>query len=191
MGALPDVGATEPTMKRAVASVTVAAVVAIVSCTVSVSDFAGKSCEIAEDCPDPYVCVAARPGTGRTCEVLGLPDVADAGGPAPGPVPTWCADVQPILSTYCTSNCHGATHDRSGRTDFQLDMYDSDGGLKGAREMAPRIDVRAAKFKDMPPVTEPAPTAEQRAIIGQWAEGGAPFCNDGGTGMDGGTDGGP
>jgi hypothetical protein len=177
-------------MKRAVASVSIAAATVIVGCVVSVSDFAGKSCEVAEDCPDPYVCVAARPGVGRTCEALGLPDLADAGGPAPGPVPTWCADVQPLLNTYCTSNCHGAVHTGSGRTDFQLDIYESAGDIKGAMEMAPRVGVRAFQFKNMPPQGNPAPTNEEREIMGRWAEGGAPFCNDGGVSADGGVDGG-
>lgn len=179
-------------MKRAVASLSIAVAVTFVGCVVSVSDFAGKSCEVAEDCPDGFVCVAARPGAGRTCEVLGLPDIADAGGPAPGPVPTWCKDVQPLLNTYCTSNCHGADHTRSGQTGFQLDMYESAGSIKGAMEMAPRIEVRAARFKDMPPVGEPMPTEDERKLIGSWAAGGAPFCTDGGTSPDGGvTDGGP
>ena len=183
-------------MKRAVISVGVAAVVTVVGCVVSVSDFAGKSCESVADCPDPYVCVAARAGAGRTCEVMALPDVVDAGGPPTGPVPTWCADVQPLLSQYCLQSCHGAVRTVSGHPEFRLDMYETDAGIKGAMEMAPRIDVRAAKFKDMPPVGQPAPTAGERAIIGQWAEGGAPFCNppdagtpDGGV-TDGGTDGG-
>jgi len=173
-------------MKRAVASLSISAAVALVGCVVSVSDFAGKSCEIAEDCPDSYVCVAVRPGAGRTCELLGLPDIADAGGPAPGPVPTWCREVQPLLNTYCTSNCHGTDHTRSGRTDFQLDIYESTGSVKGAMEMAPRIEVRAARFKDMPPVGNPLPTEEERKLLGSWAAGGAPFCNDGGVSTDGG-----
>jgi hypothetical protein len=181
-------------MKRAVFSVCGAAVVAIVGCAVSVGDFAGKRCEVAEDCPDSYVCIAARPG-GRTCEVLSLPEVADGGGPAPGPVPTWCVEVQPVLANYCLASCHGTVHTGSGRNDFQLDIYESSGGIKGAREMAPRIDKRAAEFKDMPPVGSPMPTAEERELLGLWARNGAPFCNDGGTttdgGVDGGTDGGP
>jgi hypothetical protein len=178
-------------MKRAVTHICIAGLVVIVGCMVSVSDFAGKSCETAADCPDPYVCVAARPGAGRTCEVLGLPDFADAGGPAPGPVPTWCADVQPILTTYCISSCHGAVHTGSGRTDFQLDMYEANGDIKGAKDMAPRIDVRAYRFKDMPPAGNPAPSAEEREVLGRWAQGGAPFCNtDGGVSADGGVDGG-
>src|SRR5512140_3249320 len=101
-------------MKRAVLSVGVAAVVTVVGCVVSVSDFAGKSCETVADCPDPYVCVAARPGAGRTCEVMALPDVLDAGSTPQGPVPTWCADVQPLLANYCLQSCHGAVHTGSG-----------------------------------------------------------------------------
>lgn len=178
-------------MKRAVASLYLSAAVAIVGCVVSVSDFAGKSCEIAEDCPDPYVCIAVRPGAGRTCELLGLPDIADGGGPAPGPVPTWCADIQPLLTTYCTSNCHGTETTRSGQTGFRLDIYEASGDKLGALEMAPRIEVRAARNRDMPPLGEPAPTSEERELIGSWAAGGAPFCTDGGVSADGGVDGGP
>jgi hypothetical protein len=177
-------------MKRALTHICIAAMV-VVGCVVSVSDFAGKSCETAEDCPDPYVCVAARPGAGRTCEALGLPGFADGGSdPDPGPVPTWCADVQPLVTAYCISSCHGTEKGGSGQLDFQLDMYESANGLKGAREMAPRVEVRAFRFKDMPPAGNPAPTAEEREVLGRWAQGGAPFCNDGGVSPDGGVDGG-
>jgi hypothetical protein len=177
-------------MKRALTRICIAALV-VVGCVVSVGDFAGKSCETAEDCPDPYVCVAARPGAGRTCEALGLPGFADGGGgPEPGPVPTWCADVQPLVTAYCISSCHGTEKRGSGKLDFQLDMYESANGLKGAREMAPRVEERAFRFKDMPPAGNPAPTAEEREVIGRWAQGGAPFCNDGGVSTDGGMDGG-
>jgi hypothetical protein len=179
-------------MKRAVASLCISVAVTLVACAVSVSDFAGKSCEVAEDCPDGYTCVAARPGAGRTCEVLGLPDITDAGGTPTGPVPTYCKEVQPLLNTYCTSNCHGADHTRSGQTGFQLDIYESTSTVKGAKEMAPRIQVRAARFKDMPPVGNPVPTDEEREVLGNWAAGGAPFCTDGGVSPDGGVpDGGP
>ncbi|WP_224362249.1 hypothetical protein [Hyalangium versicolor] len=178
-------------MKRAVLSVCVAGVVAVVGCTVSVMDFAGKKCEVAEDCPDSYVCVAARPGAGRTCEALGLPGISDGGEIPTGPVPTWCTDVQPLLANYCLSSCHGTDHSNSGRTDFQLDIYESAGGVKGALEMAPRIEARAVRLQDMPPMGSPAPTAEEREILGRWAQGGAPFCDtDGGVPSDGGVDGG-
>lgn len=178
-------------MKRAVASVSVSAAVAIAACSVSVGDFAGKSCEIAEDCPDSYVCVAARPGAGRTCEVLGLPEIEDGGTTQPGPVPTWCADVQPLLTQYCVSSCHGPVTTGSGKTDFRLDYYSPDAGLPpGAFQMAARIDARAVRLQDMPPFGQPAPTAAERALIGRWATGGAPLCSDGGTPSDGGVDGG-
>lgn len=173
-------------MKRAVASLCISVAGTLVACAVSVSDFAGKSCEVAEDCPDGYTCVAARPGAGRTCEVLNLPGLEDAGGPPTGPVPTYCKEVQPLLNAYCTSNCHGVDHSGSGQTGFQLDIYESTSTVKGAMEMAPRIQVRAVRFKDMPPVGRPAPTDEEREILGNWAAGGAPFCTDGGV-----PDGGP
>ncbi|MBN1204487.1 MAG: hypothetical protein JXB05_06150 [Myxococcaceae bacterium] len=178
-------------MKRAVFSVCVSAALVVVGCVVSVADFAGKSCEIAEDCPDSYVCVSARPGAGRTCEVLGLPDISDGGEPPQGPVPTWCADIQPLMATYCLSNCHGPETTNSGRDGFRLDFYNSDGGTQvGALEMAPTIDLRVVRFQNMPPLGQPAPTPQERALIGRWATGGAPFCTDGGTPPDGGTDGG-
>lgn len=178
-------------MKRVVSTVCLSAVVAAIGCVVSVADFAGKSCELAEDCPEPYVCVAARPGAGRTCEALGLPEVADGGGGG-DPVPTYCEEIQPILAANCISSCHGADNSDSNRVDFRLDYYEPDAGqVKGAKAMAPRIKVRAADFQDMPPPGNPQPTPAERVLLSQWAAGGAPFCNDGGTSTDGGTDGGP
>lgn len=178
-------------MKRVVSTVCLSAVVAVIGCVVSVADFAGKSCEIAEDCPEPYVCVAARPGAGRTCEALGLPGVADGGGGGGGPVPTYCAEIQPILAANCVSTCHGAVTDGSGKTDFRLDYYEPEAGqVRGAKAMAPRIKLRAADFQDMPPPGNPEPTPAERELLSRWAAGGAPFCNDGGTSPDGGADGG-
>jgi len=177
-------------MKRAVSSVVLAAV-AVVGCVVSVSDFAGKSCETAADCPEPYVCVAARPGAGRTCEALRLPQVADGGGGG-GPVPTYCKDIQPILMAHCISTCHGADNSGSKQTSFRLDYYEPTvaGQVRGAKAMAPRIKLRAVDFQDMPPLGSPEPTAAERELLGRWAEGGAPLC-DSGPPADGGTDGGP
>lgn len=185
-------------MKRAVASVSISVAVTLVACAVSVSDFAGKSCEVAEDCPDGYTCVAARPGAGRTCEVLRLPEWEDAGTPPVGPVPTYCQDVRPLLDAYCTASCHGAVTTGSGKTEFRLDYYEGEAGQPvGAKEMAPRIKARALDTRTMPPPNNPAPTEEERKILGSWAAGGAPFCTDGGVSPDGGVpdggvpDGGP
>jgi hypothetical protein len=143
-------------------------------CTIEAPDFTGKSCESMADCPRPYTCVAARPGAGRTCEVLNGPGTTD---PNAGPVPTWCQDIQPILLANCVSSCHGADTSGSGRADFRLDVYEADGGTAGAKLMAPRIHARTVVFRTMPPPAHPQqPTEEQRALIDRWAAGGAPFC---------------
>ncbi|NTX14861.1 hypothetical protein FJV41_15650 [Myxococcus llanfairpwllgwyngyllgogerychwyrndrobwllllantysiliogogogochensis] len=196
-------------MKKLLASA--AGVVAFtVACTIDVADFTGKTCETASDCPDTHVCVAVRQGQGRTCEVLGLPGIPDAGEVDAGPVPTYCDDVQPILAASCVSTCHGADTSGSNQTSFRLDYYAppdgggaDGGGLPGAFAKAARIRARTSVFQDMPPspTTVTLPTAEQRAIVARWVEGGAPFC-DAGTGepdggaadggrADGGVDAGP
>jgi hypothetical protein len=147
--------------------------VVVTGCTIEAPDFSGKSCESLTDCPRPYTCVAARPGMGRTCEVLNGPGT---NGPNTGPVPTWCQDIRPILEAHCVSACHGADTSVSGREDFRLDMYEADGGIAGAQLMAPRIHARTVVFRTMPPENSPQPTEEQRALIDRWAAGGAPFC---------------
>lgn len=169
-------------MKRLLASASLS-VCAVLACTIEVADFTGKKCESASDCPEPYVCVAARAGEGRTCEVLGLPGTFDPGDVDAGPVPTWCADIQPILAASCVSSCHGADSSGSNNPFFRLDYYAPDGGgVPGAQARAERIRQRASVFQDMPPAgsSVPRPTAEQRALIARWAEGGAPLCSDGG-----------
>lgn len=153
---------------------------AAVGCSIGAPDFSGKSCETAADCPSPYTCVAARTGAGRTCEVLGGPGVSGSNG---GPVATWCKDIQPILANNCVSSCHGAVTTGSGRADFRLDMYETDGGIAGAKDMAQRIDARAVTFRSMPPAgVTPQPTEQERTLIDSWASHGAPFCDsaDGG-----------
>lgn len=162
-------------MKRILQSLLGLCAVAAAGCTIEAPDFTGKSCESAADCPQPYTCVAARPGAGRTCEVLNGPGVTD---PNAGPVPTWCQDIQPILAANCVSSCHGATTTGSERPDFRLDMYEADGGIAGAKLMAPRIHARTVTFRTMPPPGRgyPEPTEAERALIDRWAAGGAPFC---------------
>lgn len=182
-------------MKRLLASVSLSLCAAL-ACTIDVADFTGKKCDVVGDCPDTHVCVAARPGEGRTCEVLGLPGISDGGEEDAGPVPTWCADIQPIMAASCVSSCHGVDTRDSNQTSFRLDYYAPDaGGLPGAQAKAERIRQRASVTQDMPPSpsTVPLPTAEQRALIARWAAGGAPLCFDGGVDAgipDGGADGG-
>lgn len=164
-------------MKRLSLSLLGLCAAAAAGCTLESPDFTGKSCESPADCPPPYTCVAARPGAGRTCEVLNTPGTS--GSTDGGPVPTWCQDIQPILAANCVSSCHGADTSGSGRTDFRLDMYEADGGIAGAWLMAPRIYARAVTFRTMPPPGRglPEPTEAERSLIDRWASGGAPFCD--------------
>jgi len=185
-------------MKKLLASACVCVGLAV-ACTIDVTDFTGKTCEWPGDCPDTHVCVAVRPGAGRTCEVLGLPGAPDAGGGDAGPVPTYCRDVQPILAASCVSTCHGADTSGSQVATFRLDYYaPPDGGVDGgsgagtvpgAFAKAERIRQRASVFQDMPPTggAVPAPSAEERALLARWALGGAPFCDDGSVDADAGT----
>jgi hypothetical protein len=167
-------------MKRAVTSLYVSAAMVIAGCSISVNDFAGKTCAAAEDCPEPYVCVAVRTGAGRTCESLGLPEVDGGTGPqlpdGGGAVPTWC-EVQPVFLANCVSGCHGDSTDGSGRRDFRLDFYEANlEGIKGAKEMAERIKLRTYELRTMPPEGNPAPTDAERELVARWAAGGAPGC---------------
>lgn len=103
-------------------------------------------------------------GPGRPCPTASAP-------PPPRP-PTW-AEVQPILLRSC-SRCHGATTTGSGRTDFRLDVYETVGNVKGARDMAPRIRARAVVLFTMPPASASAPLNTERELLGRWVEAGAP-----------------
>ncbi len=165
-----------PPMKPFSLSILGLCAAALAGCVLEAPDFTGKSCETADDCPEPYTCVAARPSAGRTCEVLNGPGTS---GPNTGPVPTWCKDIQPILAANCVSACHGAAPNTSGRTDFRLDRYDMEGGVAGAKLMAPRIHARTVVFRTMPPPEQglPEPTEAERALIDRWASGGAPLCD--------------
>ncbi|WP_225411479.1 hypothetical protein [Stigmatella hybrida] len=177
-------------MTRAVTSLCVSAAMFLAGCSISVTDFAGKTCAAAQDCPDPYVCVAVRAGAGRTCESLGLPDVADGGTEPPdggdGPVPTWCKDIKPIMLANCVSGCHGEVTTGSGQSDFRLDYYEVAGGTPaGAKAKAERIKLRTYDFRNMPPPGLPAPTDAERELVARWVLAGAPECDgasDGGTG---------
>ncbi len=156
------------------------AAAALAGCTIEAPDFSGKSCTSSDDCPSSYTCVAARPSGGRTCEVLHLPGTGAGPG---GPVPTWCKDIQPVLAASCVAACHGAVTTGSGRADFRLDVYETVGGVSGAKDMAARVHDRAAVSRSMPPPGNPMPTEDELALITRWAQGGAPRCDptDGGS----------
>lgn len=155
---------------------TLAAVLTAAGCIISQDALPGTECSFDAECPDSYACVGQEGQ--RFCEVIYPPRPASAdGGPTDaGAVPTYCADVQPVLAKYCVSSCHGAETTGSGRNDFRLDYYEPAGeGAKGAKDMAPRIRVRAFEQRNMPPV-DPKPTDAERALLARWAAGGAPRC---------------
>jgi hypothetical protein len=159
------------------------AVVTVGGCIISQDEFAGRACTFDADCPEAYAC--SGPEGLRVCEVVYPPrsnSTADAGTPDAGVVPTYCADVQPILAANCNSNCHTADNSGSGETEFRLDYYEpATASLpKGAKAMAPRIKVRAFDQRTMPPLDQPQPSDAQRALLARWATAGAPFCADGG-----------
>lgn len=160
-----------------------AAMLTAAGCIISQEQLAGRECSSDTDCPEDYVC--GGPEGQRFCEVIYPPSPPSAsdGGADGGVVPTYCRDVQPILAANCTSNCHGEVSTVSGHPEFRLDYYEppDGGGPMGAKDMAPRIKVRAFDQRTMPPVGNPAPTNAERAVLGRWAAGGAPFCDDGGT----------
>jgi hypothetical protein len=158
-----------------------AAVLTAAGCLISQEELAGASCQFDADCPGSYACVG--PEGQRFCEVVYPPRPAstDAGPTDAGAVPTYCADVKPVLDGFCTSNCHGPETTGSGKGDFRLDYYEADAGApKGARDMALPIRVQAFERRTMPPLGLPAPSDAERALLARWAAAGAPFC-DGGT----------
>ncbi len=152
-------------------------------CIISQDELAGRACTFDADCPEAYTC--AGPEGLRFCEVIYPPrsnSSADAGPVDAGVVPTYCAEVQPILAATCVANCHGADNSGSGQETFRLDYYEpAVGQPRGARDMAARIKSRAFDRRDMPPLDSPQPSDAQRALLARWAVGGAPFCRDGGT----------
>ena len=150
-------------------------------CGLGTAEFAGKGCDNANDCPPPYVCALARPGQGRTCELLPLPLRSDAGSTPIGPSPDYCHDAKPILDRSCVRNCHGADTSGSLQTTFRLDQYDDLGAVAGAKSKADRIKVRISEGS-MPPPTDAGyePTDAERALISKWVTRGAQECLDGG-----------
>jgi hypothetical protein len=162
-----------------------AAVLTAAGCLISQDELAGRVCTQDAECPEAYACVESAGQ--RTCQIVYPPVVVAPDGGTDGGtdggmvVPTYCNEVQPILAASCVSSCHGEVTSGSGRSDFRLDYYEPDGGgPKGAKDMAARIKDRAFDKRTMPPVGNPAPSDAERAVLGRWVVGGAPFC-DGGT----------
>lgn len=94
------------------------------------------------------------------------------------PPPTYCRDIKPILDRTCVSSCHGARTDGSGDDSFRLDVWETEEGVRGVKEMVTRIHLRASEYETMPPPDASAfPTFRERDLIAQWAKAGAPYCD--------------
>ncbi len=170
------------------ALVTVAAAAAVaMGCVVEVDPFSGKLCETSRDCPDEYVCVIARLGASRTCEIpppllLEQSNVTVDGGDF------YCGDVQKALLGYCVS-CHGETPKNEAPNDLRLDYFEEDGGLPGAFELRGRIRERLRQ-RTMPPRGYAQPNFYERSILVKWGAGPGHFCGADSL-VDGGLDAGP
>ncbi len=149
--------------------------VSVTGCTLGIDGAVGKTCETANDCPEPLVCVQAR-GDTPTCESLAPPTVANF-EPADAGVAYYCGDVERILNTYCVA-CHGVPPAGGAPPTLRLDTFESKNGIPGAHETAERTYARAVVDDSMPPGA-PLPQEDQK-VLTAWYRSGAQFCNDGG-----------
>ncbi len=159
------------------------------ACTLPAPTYEGKSCETAVDCPEEYACVLARPGLGRTCELLLGPLVSDTSFYPPA---DWDRDVSPIILEKCAAFCHEATQSGLNGTPTEYLRFDHyafvDGGVDvGAAAKAASIVRRGITQRTMPPRSSGLPsfTPDEERLIQGWIRAGTPKS------LDGGVDAGP
>jgi len=91
---------------------------------------------------------------------------------------TW-ADVKPVFLTYCIA-CHGEPARTVALEYFRLDKYDASdpeppaNSDQGVFEMKGTVYQRMITQGNMPPASEPKPSAAQRDMVANWILGGAP-----------------
>jgi hypothetical protein len=95
-----------------------------------------------------------------------------------GPVPTWCGEVKPLVTKYCTQ-CHG--HPPLFGAPFSVTYYSDTQQIDNyAASMIPNTPIfeamayRVAAKKNMPQVGAPQPTDAERDVFRRWSEGNAP-----------------
>ncbi len=143
-------------------------------CGVESGSLVGKGCDTAADCPPELVCVYARTGPMRTCEVLSGPEHGDTAPRVTGPV-YWCdGGVSEIMNKHCVS-CHsGTTQSFPG---FRLDTYEDADGLQGAKSKMDRIKAKMLDTPSMPPTyIEVRPTSDELAQVRAWIAADGPLC---------------
>ncbi|MFY0577653.1 hypothetical protein ACN28S_28035 [Cystobacter fuscus] len=77
-----------------------------------------------------------------------------------------------MMVAGCAAGCHGVSG--IGPKGFRLDVYEGDGGVLGARDMAARIKARAVIERNMPPPGSTEFTEEQRILLDRWVTGARP-----------------
>ncbi|MFZ5482136.1 MAG: hypothetical protein ACOZNI_35575 [Myxococcota bacterium] len=99
-----------------------------------------------------------------------VPDVGDV-----SEFPTWEEDVSAIMASDCTS-CHGSASYQNNDPSFRLDVYDSDGQVAGAYDMADRIVARAVDGEGgyMPLGSSTGVDDAKKLTLERWLELGAP-----------------
>lgn len=123
--------------------------------------------------------IAAVPIGGVALAALAAGCVAD-----PPDAPTWQADVQPILVSYC-SRCHGFPADPAfgdsapAGTLFASygDLMSATGTIAGASGFAELIVQLADSGAMPPPLRQPRPTDDQIETLRRWAMQAAPRGN--------------
>lgn len=120
-------------------------------------------------------------------ELWSFPDAEVDGGPRPdggpdagiidpdggGPVPTWVADIQPILQSRC-GQCHG--NPLVGGAPFPLLTYADTQETVNGNPVHALVRERVTRdgIGRMPPNGQTDLTPAQRELIVRWSEGGAP-----------------
>lgn len=152
----------------------------LLSCTLGAGNFAGKTCNNNNDCPEPYVCAQVRV-VGRTCELVNGVDVPEVTGGG-----NYCGEVKKVLDRTCVSNCHGTDTSGSGLP-LRFDVYTLGGDPPAAFEAHKQIAARVGAGT-MPPRSAPEQLKpDERQLLIRWAAGGAPFCDGGMAETDAGT----
>lgn len=124
----------------------------------------------ADDAAAPVVPDATLPSTDAST----APDVSaspDDAGVESGP--SWCRDVQPIVTTKCAL-CHGVTPAFGARVSlvrFADSQVDDQLGVPMHERMATRVTAPQSR---MPPPNQPQLTTEEVATIVRWSMAGAP-----------------
>ena len=84
---------------------------------------------------------------------------------APPAEPSYSRDIRPLLATYC-SKCHGPAK-QNGGIDFSI--FTDERTVLRERKLWVKV-VAQLEAADMPPAEAEQPTAEQRALLVNWAK---------------------